>query len=199
MFRFIIIAIVCTGMLIPIAGYSSNIVNKTSAFLIAISLGYVCLPILLLNIWPEPKNRKFKSLEDALWNGKLLTTEYMACAVAQIEETEDEGLHFLVTTETDETIFLSGQYLDELVQNNKFPSERFRIFKNKDSGQTYGIEPIGKPLVNWSVFDPFASPQKVSVFFLDDLEDGMLYPESINTIIDKLGFSTISEDSKTGG
>lgn len=197
MFRFIIIAIVCTGMLIPIAGFSSNIISN-GAVLIALTfgLGYVALPILLLSIWPEAKGKRSKSIQDALWDGELLTTEYESCAVAQIEETEDEGLHFLVTTQTGETIFLSGQYLYELVERNMFPSERFRIFKNKTTGESYGIEPAGTRLASWSTFGPFAPENSSANFFP---EDGVLYPETIGSLVAKLGLQVAAQNGHAEG
>lgn len=197
MFRFIIIAIVCTGMLIPIAGFSSNIISN-SAVLIALTfgLGYVALPILLLSIWPEAKERRSKSMQDSLWDGDLLTTEYEACAVAQIEESEDEGLHFFVAVKSGETIFLSGQYLHDLVERNMFPSERFRIFKNKTTGESYGIEPTGARLVNWSTFGLFAAESSSANLFP---KDGVLYSESISALVASLGLQMAAQNGCTEG
>jgi hypothetical protein len=63
----------------------------------------------------------------------------------------DEGIHFLVTTETSQTLCLSGQYLYGSVEREAFPSERLRIFKNKATELFYEIEPVGQRLTNWTV------------------------------------------------
>lgn len=61
MLRLIVIAVVCTVLLIPIAGFSSNI-STNDPLLIAISFGlaYVAIPAFLLQIWPALKGKKLK-------------------------------------------------------------------------------------------------------------------------------------------
>jgi len=185
MFRLIAIAVVCTMLLIPIAGFSSNIISS-GPLLIAVSFGlaYFVIPAYLLRIWPSQKAKKLKSMSDALWDGELKTVEYKVCAVAQIEETEDEGLHFLVTTETGQTLSLSGQYLYGPVERKAFPSEGVRLFKNTVTGQLYGIEPFGQRVKSWPIYDPFTAGQVQTEL---SIEDGQFYPMSIEEIISKLG------------
>jgi hypothetical protein len=188
MIRLIAIAVVCTMLLIPIAGFSSNIISNVP-LLIAVSFGlaYVAIPAFLLHIWPARKDQKFKSMQDALWDGELVSIEYEVRDVAQIEEMEDEGLHFLVATETGQTLFLSGQYLYALVKRHVFPSERVRVFSNKVTGLQYGIEPIGLSLARWSVYDPFTEEQSQSEIIL---EDGQLYSQTISAIVTEFGLQS---------
>lgn len=185
MLRLVVIAIVCTALLIPIAGFSSNIITN-GPLLIAVSFGlaYVAIPAFLLRIWPAPKGKKSKSMQDALWDGELVTLDYDVHAVAQIEEMEDEGLHFLVATETGQTLCLSGQYLYGPVERNVFPSQRVRVFKNKITGLFYGVEPIGQRLTSWPIYDPFTAENAQSTFMP---EDGELYSQSIAEIVAALG------------
>jgi len=185
MFRLIAIAVVCTMLLIPIAGFSSNIISSVP-LLIAVSCGlaYFVIPVYLLRLWPSQKVKKLKSMSDALWDGELQTVEYKVCAIAQIEETEDEGLHFLIATETGQTLSLSGQYLYGPVERKAFPSEGVRLFKNSVSGQLYGIEPIGQRVLSWPIYDPFTVGQVQAQL---TIEDGQFYPMSIEEIISKLG------------
>ncbi len=184
MFRLIAIAVVCTMLLIPIAGFSSNIISNVP-LLIAVSFGlaYFVIPIYLLRLWPSQKTKKLKSMSDALWDGELQTVEYKVCAIAQIEEAEDEGLHFLIATETGQTLSLSGQYLYGPVERKAFPSEGVRLFKNSVSGQLYGIEPIGQRVLSWPIYDPFTVGQVQAQL---TIEDGQVYPMSIEEIISKL-------------
>ena len=197
MLRLIVIAVVCTMLLIPIAGFASNIISN-GPLLIGVSFGlsYVVFPAILLQIWPAPKGKKSKSMQDALWDGELLTVEYEALAVAQIEEMEDEGLHFLVTIDSGQTLCLSGQYLYVPVERNTFPSERIRIFKNKVTGLCYGIEPLGKLIETWDIYDPFTVERAKSDFMV---EDGELYAQSITEIVAALGLQPIKQQGRSGG
>lgn len=185
MIRLIAIAVICTMLLIPIAGFSSNIISG-GPLLIAVSFGlaYVVIPAYLLHIWPARKRNNVKSMQDALWQSELVTVEHQISQVAQIEEMEDEGFHFLVATERDETLFLSGQDLYGPVDRKSFPSQRVRVFTNKVSGLRYGIEPVGQALESWPVYEPFNLEQMRSS---DTLEDGKYYKESIPEIVAKFG------------
>lgn len=196
MLRLIVIAVVCTMLLIPVAGFASNIVSN-GPFLIAISFGlaYVVFPAILLQIWPAPKGKKFKSMQDALWDGELLTVEYEARTVAQIEELEDEGLHFLVTIDGGQTLCLSGQYLYGPVERNVFPSERIRVFKNRVTGLFYGIEPLGKALDTWTIYDPFTVERAKSDFMV---QDGELYAQPIMEIVTTLGLHPAKQKGRSG-
>jgi hypothetical protein len=191
MLRLIVIAAVCTMLLIPVAGFASNIISN-GPLLIAVSFGlaYVVFPAILLQVWPAPKGKKFKSMQDALWDGELLTVEYEARTVAEIEETEDEGLHFLVAIDSGQTLCLSGQYLYGPVERKVFPSERIRVFKNRATGLFYGIEPVGKPLDTWPVYDPFAVERAKADF---TLQDGELYVQSIEEIVSTLGLQVAKQ------
>jgi hypothetical protein len=185
MFRLIVIAVVCTMLLIPIVGFSSNIISS-GPLLIAVSFGlaYFVIPVYLLRLWPSQKVKKLKSMSDALWDGELQTVEYKVCAIAQIEESEDEGLHFLIATESGQTLSLSGQYLYGPVERMVFPSEGVRLFKNSVSGQLYGVEPTGQRIQSWPIYDPFTVGRVQTDL---TIEDGQFYPMSIEEIISKLG------------
>lgn len=195
MVRLIAIAVICTMLLIPIAGFSSNIISS-GPLLIAVSFGlaYFIIPIYLLRIWPSQKAKKLKSMSDALWDGELQTVDYKVRAIAQIEETEDEGLHFLVATETGQTLSLSGQYLYGPVERQVFPSEGVRLFKNAITGQLYGIEPVGQRIHGWPIYDPFTVGQVQTEL---TIEDGQFYPMSIEEIIAKLGLHRANSSSAT--
>jgi hypothetical protein len=176
-------------LLIPIAGFSSNIISN-QPLLIAVSFGlaYVVIPAILLQVWPAQKGKKFKSMQDALWDGELVTYESEIRDVAQIEETEDEGLHFLIATETGETLFLSGQYLYGPVERHAFPSQRVRVFRHRQLNVCYGIEPVGQSLKSWPLYDSFTE-EKTKTSLL--LEDGQLYPQSISHIVAEFGLKPV--------
>lgn len=196
MLRLIVIAVTCTFLLIPVAAFSGSIITS-EPLLIAVSFGLACVavPAVLLRIWPTPKSKRSKPMQDALWDGELVTLAYEARAVAQIEEMEDEGLHFLIATDTSETLFLSGQYLYGPVERGAFPSERVRLFRNQKTGQFYGIEPVGPRLASWPLYEPFAAENAASDFMP---ENGTLYAQSIPEIVAALGLREATPGHRAG-
>lgn len=196
MLRLIVIAVVCTFLLIPVAAFSGRLITN-EPLLIAVSFGLACivLPAFLLRIWPAPKGKRSKPMQDALWDGELVTLAYEARSVAQIEEMEDEGLHFLVETDTGETLFLSGQYLYGPVERGVFPSEQVRIFKNKKTDLFYGLEPVGPPLASWTVHASFVAENAAPGFMP---ENGKLYARSIPEMVAALGLREATPGHRVG-
>lgn len=196
MLRLIVIAVACTFLLIPVAAFSGSIITS-EPLLIAVSFGLACVvvPAVLLRIWPAPKGKRSKPMQDALWDGELVTLAYEARSVAQIEEMEDEGLHFLVETDTGETLFLSGQYLYGPVERGAFPSEQVRLFRNQKTGLFYGIEPVGPRLASWPRYEPFTAENSASGFMP---ENGKLYARSIPEIVAALGLREATPGHRAG-
>ena len=121
-------------------------------------------------------------MQDALWDGELKTVEHHVNEVAQIEEIEDEGLHFLIGTSNGETLYLTGQDLYGPVERECFPSERVRIFTNRSNGVRYGVEPIGPCIESWAVYK---APSVESGSALSTLEDGHTYKQTISELVAK--------------
>ena len=186
MFRLISIAVVCTMLLIPIAGFSSNIITN-GPLLIAVSFGlaYFVIPAYLLHIWPSSRRAKVKSMSDALWDGELRTTEHQVRAAVQIEEVEDEGLHFLLSTGDGRTLSLSGQYLYAPVECQVFPSEGVRVFTHSVTGQVYGVEAFGQPLDHWDVYDS-STMQQGQVHTMPALSDGEVHSMDMHDIVARM-------------
>ncbi|WP_426994526.1 hypothetical protein [Methylomonas sp. CM2] len=184
-------------LLIPIAGYSSNIITN-GPLLIAVSCGlaYVVIPVFLLCLWPAQKAKQSKSMQDALYDGDLLTVEHEVQDVVQIEEIEDEGLHFLLAIETGDTLSLSGQYLYGPVERNEFPSRRVRLFTNKTTGLLYGIEPIGERIPHWALYDSFTDEAPNSDL---TIEDGKLYSQPIAEIVSQCRWQLATQPTPHDG
>lgn len=185
MLRLICIAVVCTMLLIPIAGYSSNVIsNKWALIAVSFGLAYVVIPAVLLKLWPASRTGRHKSMQEALDSGELHTADYEIRDVVQIGETEDEGLHFLIDLGDEKTLFLSGQYLYEPVERGEFPAERVRVFTNKVTGLRYGIESIGTLRRRWQCYEPLTLKQIDAGV---DLVDGELYQQSIAQLAERFG------------
>ena len=184
MLRLIFIAGICTFLLIPIAGYSSNIVKDPMLLgLVSFGSAYVLLPALLLHLWPKSSLAvRQEPMQSALWSGRLKTADYRVSDVIEVEEMEDEGMHFLLATNGG-TLFLSGQYLYELVESGAFPCGGVRLFSNRQTGLPYGIEPIGEGGVSWRRFE---MPREERPEDFLELEDGHLYSQSLEEIVQHL-------------
>jgi len=184
MLRLIFIAGICTFLLIPIAGYSSNIV-KDPMLLGLVSFGSAY--ILLHDHAGEDTEAGARSwglepMQSALWSGHLKTADSRVSDVVEVEEMEDEGMHFLLATNGG-TLFLSGQYLYELVESGVFPCGGVRLFSNRQTGLPYGIEPVGEGVVNWRRFE---MPREERPEDSLELEDGHLYSQSLEEIVQQL-------------
>src|SRR4029434_7081845 len=62
-----------------------------------------------------------------------------------------------------------------------FPATRVRVFANRVTGLTYGIEHIGTHIDPWPVYGRFTEPLDAI------LEDGRLYDQPIRELLDALG------------
>jgi hypothetical protein len=196
--RIAIIALVSTALLIPIAGYSSNIIsNEPLLIALTFGVGYFIVPAILLKLWPAPRDPSQKSMEQALQDGELETAEYEVLGVAQVEELEDEGLAFLVAIPSGQTLCLCGQYLYAPVERRQFPSVRFRLHRNRVTNLVYGIAPVGQLLPSWPVFTSFTSEQLESRSSIVP-EDGALYAQSIAELVGALGLRPIAAEPGTG-
>lgn len=148
MFRLLTIALVSTFLLIPIAGYSSNIIkNDVLLILVSFISGYVIVPAILLRLWPEKQAQvESDTIDSALEKGLIKTIEYSISEGVEIEEFEDEGLHYLLSISPTKTLSLFGQYLYPYGELASFPSTKLRLFIHKENNLCYGVECIGDKL-----------------------------------------------------
>jgi hypothetical protein len=185
MFRYLAIAVVCTLLLIPIAGYGSNIISNVGLLIaFTFGLGYVALPALLLKLWPTKVDRAVdQPMSIALAEGNLVTTDYEATMVAELEldDIEDEGHHFLFAAAGGKTLYLAGEYVDQLVERGRFPAKRFRVFSNRVTGIVYGVEPIGEVIDAWPVYGKLTRPAD------ELLDNGRWYEQPMKELIEELG------------
>jgi hypothetical protein len=144
--RFITIAIASAVLFFPTFWLFSAVVGVDWGAGIAAVAMYVAFPILGLKIWRPPASQNLASMESALAAGELGTTEYEISEVVEIEECEDEGKHFFLAIGPSETLFLSGQYLYDVLERGNFPSSRICLFWHKSLGVTYGVQSIGEPI-----------------------------------------------------
>lgn len=156
MIRLLVVAMVSTFLLIPIAGYSSNIIkNEILLIIVSFISGYVIVPAILLKLWPEREGiNEVETLDLALEKGLIKTIEYSVDKVVEIEESEDEGLHYLMSISPDKTLSLFGQYLYPYGELDKFPSTKIRLFIHMGNNLCYGIECAGDKINEVDQLDP---------------------------------------------
>ncbi|ARU28775.1 hypothetical protein [Cellvibrio sp. PSBB006] len=156
MLRLLVVAAVSTFLLIPIAGYSSNIIKNEILLIIASFIsGYVIVPAILLKLWPERQGRnEVETLDSALESGLIKTVEYSVDQVVEIEEFEDEGLHYLMSISPNKTLSLFGQYLYPYGELENFPSTRIRLFIHTGNNLCYGIECAGDKITEIDQLGP---------------------------------------------
>ncbi len=144
--RFIAIAIASVVLFFPTFWLFNAAVGADWGAGIAAVAMYLAFPILGMRIWRAPASQNLASMETALAAGELGSVDYEVSEVIEVEEFEDEGKHFLLAIGPSETLFLSGQYLYEPIEQGIFPSTRLRIFWHKSLGVTYGVQCLGKSI-----------------------------------------------------
>ena len=107
------------------------------------------------------------SIEELEQQGLLEVKEFAAVRAFQVEEYEDEGLHYFLKLTDARVLYLQGQYLDEyepeLSQRRRFPCTEFSIVRDSRSGEIADLRCRGVPIEPEAVLPPFPAQ-----FFLTD-------------------------------
>jgi hypothetical protein len=152
--RFIIIAITSIILFFPAFWLFSQVVGDNWGAGIAAVAMYLAFPILMMKVWPETKKRHPDAMYEALVNGTLSSADYSIEEAVEIEEYEDEGQHYLLDIGNAQTLSLSGQYLNSLVEAGKFSSSRIRVYWDTAEGCTFGIECLGAKILPSETLKP---------------------------------------------
>jgi hypothetical protein len=75
--------------------------------------------------------------------GQVDESEFSIVDAIQVSETEDEGLHFFLRLADGRVLYLSGQYLYEPVNAQRFPSSQVAIVRAPASGTVLRFTPGG--------------------------------------------------------
>lgn len=140
--RLIVIAICSVALFFPVFWLFQAVVGPNWGAGIAAIAMYIAFPILAMKVWTGKRPSAISMLA-ALEDGSLVSADYEVDEVIVIEESEDEGLHFLLDIGQGRTLFLSGQYLYGPVESGRFPSTRIRVFWHAQSDLTYGVQSLG--------------------------------------------------------
>ena len=121
---------------------SSDTQLLTSVPLLVISIGIVMY-------WMR-KNGEIgwnKKVDDEIKNGKAQILKIQTDKVYKRKESFDLGSGFYLKISENETLFLQGQYLDELEYSRKFPNSEFEVVSTALTlNELIGITPLGEYL-----------------------------------------------------
>jgi hypothetical protein len=92
----------------------------------------------------------------------LLTSRHFAVTRAfEVEEFEDEGMHFYLELSDGRVLFMSGQYLYDYEPDEdggharRFPCDEFLVRRHRDEGYVVDIQCTGQPLKPELLAPPF--------------------------------------------
>lgn len=121
---------------------SSDTQLLTSVPLLVISIGIVMY-------WMR-KNGEIgwnKKVDNEIKNGKAQILKIQTDKVYKRKESFDLGSGFYLKISENETLFLQGQYLDELEYSRKFPNSEFEVVSTALTlNELIGITPLGEYL-----------------------------------------------------
>jgi hypothetical protein len=96
-------------------------------------------------------------LRDMEARGQIVKTDHKAHRAFEVEEFEDEGLHFFVEVEDGGVLYLTGQYLYDYQPSPRlFPCTEFTVIQNKDKGWVEDVQCRGTALEPEIVCPPFS-------------------------------------------
>ena len=115
--------------------------------------------------------------------GRLVRQRFRALRAFEVEEFEDEGLHYYVELADGRVLFLTGQYLYDYEpvtddpgsnQPRQFPCTEFEILRHKEEGYVLEIRCAGSVLEPEAIAAPFS---------VEELKQGI--PEDGEVIADR--------------
>lgn len=121
-----------------------NLPQPTTMLLIVGALGGLFLA--MFYTWKEISSvRRQRSMYKEDLAANLVDVLYCEpLASVRIEEYEDEGPGFFLDVGDGSVIFLQGQYLDENVHGQRFPSSQFRLERAPKSNLVFSLECTGQ-------------------------------------------------------
>ena len=177
--RYIFVPISAVILFFPAFWLFSQVVGDDWGAGIAAFFMYIWYPFMALRFFARNDISEVDDMTQALASGVLEVSEYSVKSVIEIEESDDEGMFFLLEVGDNQTLCLRGQYLYESTERGSFPSSQIKIFWNKGIGFSYGVEGNGTKLKPKRKLPPLTENQ----WQLDFLpEDRDLINQDINEV-----------------
>ena len=180
--RLLLAGLLSFGVLLAAVALAFNILPKdTSPILIGIVLAAVLIGVGLVTLVVFNLGRRYKpgpTIEELEAKGLLVSTDFKAKRAFEVEEFEDEGLHYFIELVDGGVLYLNGQYLYEYQAAPEgspvdpaanFPNTEFTVRRHRMENHVLDILCRGSVLQSELVASPFSEKQ------CDDLpEDGQI-------------------------
>jgi len=141
--RYLFVAISSVILFFPVYWLFHAVVGQDWGAGIAAFFMYIWYPVMALKFLSRNDRFEPSEMSEALAEGNLDVSCFTVYRCIDIEETEDEGPICLLDIGEGRTLGLSGQYLYDAIATNTFPSREIKVFWNRRTGETYGVEGIG--------------------------------------------------------
>ena len=169
-------------LLLPFLIYNKFVDKVSSKIQLLILIPIVIVSIISVIYWMNKKGELDwnKKVENEIKNGKAQVLRIETEKVVKRNQTFDLGSGFYIKISEKETLYLQGQYFDELQFSRKFPNTDFEIVKtNFTLNELITINSFGKYLKPEKKLKPFTKEQfeKNEVHYDGDL---------LNISIDKI-------------
>ena len=149
-------------IILPFLIYDKFIDKVSSKIQLIILIPVLIVSIITVIYWMN-KNGELdwnKKVENEIKNGKAQVLRIETKKVIKRKETFDLGSGFYIKISENETLYLQGQYFDELQYSRKFPNTDFEIVKtNLTLNELITIKSFGKYLKPEKKLKPFTKEQ----------------------------------------
>jgi hypothetical protein len=161
---------VFTGLLAAV-GLLDALHLSTAAPALVVAFGLVVVMIGLIaaaSVLFSPRSpltgiRPVEELVEELEAQGLLVSQHFAVSRAfEVEEFEDEGMHFYLELSDGRVLFMSGQYLYDYEPHEdgghdprRFPCDEFLVLRHRDEGYVVDLQCTGQPLKPELLAPPF--------------------------------------------
>jgi len=136
-------------LLAPLLLYDKFVSKVSSDTQLLTSIPLLIISIGIVIYWMK-KNEEIgwnKKVDNEIKNGKAQVLKIKTDKVYKRKETFDLGSGFYLKISENETLFLQGQYFDELQYSRKFPNTEFEIVRTELTvNELIDIKPLGEYL-----------------------------------------------------
>jgi len=156
-------------LLAPLLIYDKFFEKVSSKIQFWTSIPLVIISILLVVYWMRRNGELSwnKIIENEIKNGKAQVLKIKTERVIKRKDLEDFGSGFYLKIDENKTLFLQGQYFDELQYSRKFPNTNFEIVRTKLNFNE---------LVDINSFGKYLKPErKLKAFSKEQYESGNIH------------------------
>lgn len=100
-----------------------------------------------------------RNIEKEIKSGQAEVISIKTETVVKRKDPKDFGSGFYLKIDDSKTLYLQGQYYDELQYSRKFPNSDFSIVRSKQTGEMIDIKAKGKYLKPIRKIEPFTNEQ----------------------------------------